>query len=264
MPYKKSGLPEDNEIVICTVKKILPHSIFVDLDEYQSKEGMIHISEIAPGRIRNIRDYVREGKKVVCMVLRVNREKNYIDLSLRRVPRSVTASKNNEFKHEQKAEKILEEVSKKLKTTLDDLYKKFAIKAIEKYGTLYSFFQAISTDEKILNDYDLDKSLSSELTALVKEKIRPQEVKVKYTIKLVSYASNGINRIKNIFKSIILLSKEKNYKLKISYLGAPKYMLSITDFEYKKAEKDMNDILNSISILAKNEHCIYEATHSKK
>ncbi len=264
MFYKKSGFPEDNEIVICTVKKILPHSIFVDLDEYQNKEGMIHISEIAPGRIRNIRDYVREGKKIVCMILRINKEKNYIDISLRRVPRSVTVSKNNEFKQEQKAEKILEDASKKLKTTLDELYKKFAIKSIEKYGTLYSFFQAVSTDEKVLDEYGLDRSLSLELVTLIKEKIKPQEVKVKSIIKLISYSPDGINIIKNVFESITLLSKEKGYRLRISYLGAPKYMLSITDFDYKKAEKDMDDILNKISSLSKNEHCVYEVMHSKK
>ena len=82
---KKKGFPEEDDIVLCTVKKILYHSVFVTLDEYDNLEGMIHISEIAPGRIRNIRDYVREGKKLVCKVLRVRKEKGHFDLSLRRV-----------------------------------------------------------------------------------------------------------------------------------------------------------------------------------
>ncbi|MEK6932440.1 MAG: S1 RNA-binding domain-containing protein, partial [Nanoarchaeota archaeon] len=72
MFYKKKGLPEIGEIVICTVRRVLPDSIFVDLDEY-GKEAMIHISEVAPGRIRNIRDFVKEDKKVVCKVLNINK-----------------------------------------------------------------------------------------------------------------------------------------------------------------------------------------------
>ena len=32
--YKKKDFPENDEIVMCTVKRILPHSVFVDLDEY--------------------------------------------------------------------------------------------------------------------------------------------------------------------------------------------------------------------------------------
>jgi len=64
MLLKKEGFPERDEFVLCTVTNIQFHSVFVDLDEYV-KPGMIHISEISPGRIRNIRDFVKEGKKVV-------------------------------------------------------------------------------------------------------------------------------------------------------------------------------------------------------
>ena len=113
MFYKKQGLPEIGEIVICTVKRVLPDSVFVELDEYD-KEAMIHISEVAPGRIRNIRDFVKENKKVVCKILNINKEKGYVDLSLRRVNQAQKIHKNNEYKQEQKAEKILQYLSKKL------------------------------------------------------------------------------------------------------------------------------------------------------
>ena len=59
MFYKKNGLPNPNDFVICTVKNILHHSVFVNLDEYNNLEGLVHISEIAPGRIRNIRDFLK-------------------------------------------------------------------------------------------------------------------------------------------------------------------------------------------------------------
>ena len=62
MYYKKSDLPEEGEILLCTVTNIQYSSVFVKMDE-NDKSGMIHISEIAAGRIRNIRDYVKEGKK---------------------------------------------------------------------------------------------------------------------------------------------------------------------------------------------------------
>ena len=84
MLLKKEGFPEEDELVICTVTSVHHSSVFTNLDEY-GRTGLIHISEISPGRIRNIRDYVVEGKKVVCKVLRVDKEKGHIDLSLRRV-----------------------------------------------------------------------------------------------------------------------------------------------------------------------------------
>jgi translation initiation factor 2 subunit 1 len=69
MLYHKTGIPEDSELVLCTVNKVLPNSVFVTLDEY-GIDGLIHISEVSPGRIRNIRDFVKEGKKVVCKILK--------------------------------------------------------------------------------------------------------------------------------------------------------------------------------------------------
>ena len=114
MLLKKQGLPEDDELVLCTVTKIHFHSVFVNLDEY-NMSAMIHISEIAPGRIRNIRDFVVEGKVIVCKVLRVDRERGHVDLSLRRVNDSQKRLKLEVIKKQQKVEKIVEQVAKQLK-----------------------------------------------------------------------------------------------------------------------------------------------------
>ena len=112
MLYRREGIPEDEEIILCKVTKLFPNSVFVDILEYPGKQGMIHISEISPGRIRNIRDFVVEGKKVVCKVLGVNKERGHIDLSLRRVNENQKRIKINEIKQEQIAEKIVEMIAK--------------------------------------------------------------------------------------------------------------------------------------------------------
>ena len=97
MLYRRKGFPEEDELVLCTVTKIFPHSVFCNLDEF-GRTGVIHISEIAPGRIRNIRNYVRHGKKVICKVLRTDKQKGHIDLSLRRVNEGQRRGKKNEIK----------------------------------------------------------------------------------------------------------------------------------------------------------------------
>src|SRR3989339_26166 len=106
MLIKRIGYPEESDLVMCTVNYIQHNSVFVSIHEY-NRQGMIPISEIAPGRIRNIRDYVTEGRVVICKVLRVNQERGYIDLSLRRVSESQRRQKSDEVKQETKAEKII-------------------------------------------------------------------------------------------------------------------------------------------------------------
>ena len=99
MLYTKDGFPEINEIVKCSVTKIYGNTTFVQVDEYE-KEGVLTISEIAPGRIRNLRDHVTENKTIVCKVLRVDEKGKRIDVSLRRVPVPVMREKLEQIKKE--------------------------------------------------------------------------------------------------------------------------------------------------------------------
>ena len=84
MSLKKQEWPEPGDLVIATVETVADYGAYVKLDEYD-KKGLLHVSEISSSWIRNIRDFVREGQKVVLKVLRVDPEKGHIDLSLRRV-----------------------------------------------------------------------------------------------------------------------------------------------------------------------------------
>ena len=236
MFYQKKGLPEENEVVICTVKKILPHGIFVSLDEYKDKEGLIHISEISPGRVRNIRDFVKEGKRIVCKILKINTERNHIDLSLRRVTQSQRINKNTSYKQEQKAEKILEVLSKRLEFSLEEAYRSIGNNLIEKYNSLYDAYEELIANPKIISSLKLDKKLEKTFLELIQEKIKKKEVKISATITLSSPLPNGINVIKELLKKI------KVNGAKIIYLGAPRYKLTLIADDYKTAEKHLSEV----------------------
>ncbi|MBS3134249.1 translation initiation factor IF-2 subunit alpha [Candidatus Woesearchaeota archaeon] len=240
--YKNKEFPEEDEIIVCTVKKILYDSIFVDLDQYMH-DGLIHISEIAPGRIRNIRDYVRDGKKIVCKVLRVDKNKNNIELSLRRVSQAQRINKNKEYKQELKSEKLLDLAAKKLKISLDDLYKKAGSQIVDSFGSLTDCFNRIVSDSYNIEKLGIEKKIAESITSIVKEKVKLQEVTISGIFSLESRASNGIEIIKKTLSYISSLAK--NCKIKITYLGAPKYKISITSNNYKTAENIMKEISES-------------------
>merc|ERR1711907_313479 len=77
--------PEVEDVVIVQVRSIADMGAYVSLLEYNNIEGMILLSELTRRRIRSVNKLIRVGKQEVCMVLRVDREKGYIDLSKRRV-----------------------------------------------------------------------------------------------------------------------------------------------------------------------------------
>ena len=247
MFYKKKGLPEDSELVICTVKKVLPHAVFVSIEEYENLEGMIHMSEVSPGRIRNIRDFVVEGKKLVCKVLRVNDQKRHVDLSLRRVPISQRNAKNESYKQEEKSEKILESVGKNLKVSLKDLYEKIGYKMIENYGSLTKPFMSIVKDELDISKLNIPEKYKEELVKIIKEKIKVQEVTISGTLTLKSENGNGVNEIKNALLDSKRFAEKNKYKIKFRYVGAPNYKLEVTSSDFKTAEKIIKEISDNVS-----------------
>ncbi|MBN4049222.1 translation initiation factor IF-2 subunit alpha [archaeon AH-315-M20] len=233
MLLKKEGFPEEDELVMCTITKVQFHSVFAQLDEY-NKSGMIHISEVSPGRIRNIRDFVKEGKKVVCKVLRINKERGHIDLSLRRVTETQKRNKVDEIKQQQKAEKILEFVAKDLKIDEKKLFDDVTNRILKKYNSLYEFFQAVVADNNAIKDADIESKTSKKLEEAIKTRIKEVGVKIEGKLKLTSFAANGIDIIKEALKKAEETKKEN---VSIKYLGAGSYNIAINAKDYKEAEK---------------------------
>ncbi|MEK6940485.1 MAG: translation initiation factor IF-2 subunit alpha [Nanoarchaeota archaeon] len=241
MWFKKTGLPEEQDIVSCTVKNILPHSVFVTIDEYTNLEGLIHISEISPGRIRNIRDFVKEGKKLICKVLRADKVKNQIDLSLRRVSLGQRKTKIAEAQLEEKAEKLLDSVGKKLNLSIEEMYQKLGLKLVHEFGSLSNALQLL-VEGKTNWETIKNESIKKELMLAAKEKIKLPEVSISGTFLLSSNEGDGIDVIKNILKNASDLAVNKKYKLNLTYLGAPKYKVTIHAGDYKSAEKQLSEI----------------------
>jgi len=91
MRYYEQRYPEVDELVMVQVRQIAEMGAYVKLLEYDNIEGMILLSELSRRRIRSIQKLIRVGRNEVVVVLRVDREKGYIDLSKRRVsPEDIT------------------------------------------------------------------------------------------------------------------------------------------------------------------------------
>lgn len=244
MLLKKKGFPQDEELVLCTVTGINPHSVFCTLDEYGGRTGMIHISEIAPGRIKNIKEFVQEGKKVVTKVLQTNKEKGHIDLSLRRVSEMQKRSKLNEIKQEHLAEKIIEYAAKQQGISVQQLFDKIAEKLMEQHGTIFSGFEQAAHDALNLETI-VDKKTAKLLTDAIKARIKPPEVRISGTLHLSTYHQNGIQEIKDCLANLTEVGAG------VKYLGAGSYLVEVVAEDYKTAEKKLREGLELTEKFAK-------------
>src|ERR1700746_2843327 len=139
---------------------------------------------MAPTWVRNIRDHAREGQKLVLKVLRVNPQRNQIDLSLRRVTGREKSEKMLEWKKERKAEAILKSAAEKMNRPEEDAE---VIKntILEKFGGLYySLEEAIDEGPEALVKAGLSQDGAKAIQEISKSKIRLERSKVRGTISI--------------------------------------------------------------------------------
>lgn len=223
--------PDEGDLVVATVHKVLNYGAFANLEEYPSKEAFIHISEVSSGWVKNIRDYVRENQKIVAKVLRVNPRKGHVDVSLKRIREDQRTRKIQQWKIEQKAEKLLEFSAKSIDKNLDQAYEEVGNYLMDEFGDLYGAFETAAEEgSESLTSREVDSKWAEAITEVAKKNISPPEVHITGYVDLKSYASNGVEVIKEALLSV------KDDNLSIQCVGAPRYRLTVKSSDYIEAE----------------------------
>jgi translation initiation factor 2 subunit 1 len=236
---RKEEWPELGELVVTSVNQITHYGVYVKLDEYD-KEGFLHISEISSSWVRNIRDYVREGEKVVLKVLRVDPERQHIDLSLRRVTRSERKEKTLQWKQAKKAESLLRSASQKLGMPAEEAYEKAYVPLEQTFVTAYEMLEKAAREgAEVLIEKGVPKELAEALAEVAKDKIRISMVKTKGVLNISCPKPDGVIRIKEALKKAQMINAPRGAEVKIYTISPPKYRIEVTASDHKEA----NDIM---------------------
>ena len=234
-------MPEQGEIILATVTKVMDHGAYVTLDEYDNIQGFLHISEIAPGWIRSINRFVKDGEKKVLLVKKVNLKRGDIDLSLKQISKDQKKQKLKQVKKFEKGKTLLQNVKEKAKLT-DEEIEKLEDSIYSKFDSVYDAFIEIGR-----NGIDSIKELKlAKKTVVVIEgicsKIKLPTVEIRGIIEIANNKSDGVEIIKKILIDVV----KKDSTINITYLGAPKYRLSIISDNFKSAEKLLKPIIAEI------------------
>jgi translation initiation factor 2 alpha subunit (eIF-2alpha) len=216
---------EEGDMVLCTVDRIAGTVVFVRI-EGEEREGSIILSEIAPGRIRNLREYVIPKKKIVCKVLKTSG--GTISLSLRRVTLKEKKEVMDENNQERSYISILKSV---LKEKSEDIITK-----ITKEGKLYDFFEETRKNPKRLEEMIGKEDAKKVLNIILEQK--KKRIIIKRTIYLKTQEPNGIYILKNVL--------ENPGEIEIKYLSAGRYSLKIETEDGKKGEQKVKMFLDEV------------------
>jgi translation initiation factor 2 subunit 1 len=231
--------PSEGDLVVGTVREVQNFGAFVTLEEFPGKEGFLHIAEVSTGWVKRIRDHVREQQRLVVKVLQVDSGRGHIDLSLKRVNEHQRREKIQEWKNEQKAEKLLEIAATRLKKTTDQAWDEFGAKLADTYGALYAAFEAAASDEEALATEGFKGAWVKAVNEVARENIVVPFVTVKGYLDLVIPRPDGIKHIREALEAAAKSSDYEDVEISVTYLGAPLYLLKVRAPDYKVAEAQL-------------------------
>lgn len=238
MVLSRRELPNIGEYVVATVKEIHDFGAYVTLDEYNNMVAFLPWSEIASKWVKNIRDVIREGQKVVVKVIRVDKLKKEVDVSLKKVTDIDRRRKILWWKRYSKACKIIELVAQKLGKSIESAYREVIWKLEDKYGdVMYVLEEAVSSNRKILIDAGINEEWIEPIITEAQRHIKAKEAVVRAIIYLQSYSPDGVFKIRRFLENIAEYLRSLGVvKFRIYSAGAPRYIMEISSKDYKTTE----------------------------
>jgi len=262
--------PEIEDVVMVKVRSIAEMGAYVSLLEYNNIEGMILLSELSRRRIRSINKLIRVGRDECVVVIRVDKEKGYIDLSKRRVSPEDIEKCEEKFAKARAVNSILRHVAEILKyetdEELEELYKKTAWhfdEKLKKQASSYDIFKHAVNDPSILDECGLDDETKDILLSNIKRRLTPQAVRIRADIEVACYGYEGIDAVKNALRAGINCSTEE-MPIKINLIAPPLYVCTTTTMEKTDGLKALQDALNKIQTTIKASDGIFNVLIAPK
>jgi translation initiation factor 2 subunit 1 len=232
----RAELPEEGDLVVGTVTSIRNFGAFVTLDEYNNREAFIHLSEVATGWVKYIRDHIREGQKIVARVLRIDAQKGQVDLSLKRINDHQRREKIQAWKNEQRALRLLALVAQGLKIEVDATRELFTETLVDQYGSLFGAFEVASADPKRFQKEGGKAAWVHAFLKIAQENLVPPHVTVRGTLEVTDPTPDGLDHVRAALAEAEQVDPES---IQVRYVGAPRYRVQVSGTQYKQAEETL-------------------------
>lgn len=252
------------------VRQIAEMGAYVHLLEYNNIEGMILLSELSRRRIRSINKLIRVGRSECVVVIRVDKDKGYIDLSKRRVSPEDIVRCEEKFAKGKVVNSILRHVADILGYKTDEQFEELCEKTawhfdekFKKQAASYDVFKAAVNDPTLIDECGLDDKTKEILLVHMKRRLMSQAVKVRADIEVGCCAYEGIDAVKNALRAGIACSTE-DMQVKINLIAPPLFVVTTNTLDKDKGLEKLNEVLQKIEQSIKAAGGIFNVQHAPK
>ncbi|KAG8380853.1 hypothetical protein BUALT_Bualt06G0059700 [Buddleja alternifolia] len=256
--------PEVDMAVMIQVKSMADSGAYVSLLEYNNIEGMILFSELSRRRIRSISSLIKVGRIEPVMVLRVDKEKGYIDLSKRRVSEEDIQGCEERFNKSKLVHSIMRHVAETMMIDLEDLYIHIGWPLYRKYGHAFEAFKLIVNDPDTILDSltrevkevgpdgqevtkvvpAISDEVKDSLVKNIRRRMTPQPLKIRADIEMKCFQFDGVLHIKEAMRKAEAAGN-KDCPVKIKLVAPPAYVLNTQTLDKEQGITILNKAIDA-------------------
>lgn len=268
--FYRSKYPEVDDAVMVNVKSLAEMGAYVRLLEYNDLEGLILLSELSRRRIRSVNKLIRVGRNECVVVIRVDKDKGYIDLSKRRVYTKDLRLCEERYAKAKAVNSILRHVADQLgydsDAQLEDLYSRTAWYFDDKLGqkaAAYDIFKKAIAEPEVLDQCDVDEKTKQLLLEDIRKRLTPQAVKIRADIEVSCFEYAGIDAVKAALTEGLKTSTE-SLPIKINLIAPPAYVVTTQTLERAEGLAAVNTALQNIKDSIEGAHGSFRITQEAK
>lgn len=252
MKFYKERLPEPGDLVVGRITKVnqeiginvslLEYDNDVTESNYDNYQAMIQLGESTRKRRVNLKKLFRVGTDEVLEVVKVDKEKGYIDLSKKTVTENESKETLKRYNNRKNLIECMKFLSRKTDIPLENLMEQYVWGSLEKDTDFRMFFWSqvmeITSQEGV-------QHFSKEHYEILKEKVKPLVYSCVATVEVRCFDKDGLTVIKDAFSDI------PNSKL----ISPPQYSISFEGSDPEdvrsKVDKQVNKILENPKVVSK-------------
>ncbi|XP_076914454.1 eukaryotic translation initiation factor 2 subunit alpha homolog [Bidens hawaiensis] len=252
----ESRYPEVDTPVMIQVKEIGDVATHVSLLEYNNIEGMILLSDLSRRRIRSVGSLIKVGRVEPAMVLRVNAEKGYIDLSKKRLSEQDVQICEERYSKSKLVHSIMRHVAETMNVDLEDLYIHVGWPLYRKYGHAFEAFKSIVNDpDSVLKPLTrevkeigpdgkevtkvvpaISEEVKEALVRNIRRRMTPQPLKIRADVEMKCFGYDGVLHLKDAMRKAEAAGT-KDCPVKIKLVAPPAYVLNTQTLDKEQGIK---------------------------
>ena len=241
MRWYQNPFPNVGECVMVRCEKITDIGTYCKLLEYGDLEALVPISEVTKQRVRLVSHIIPVGRVFVAIVLSVDPEKGYIDLSKKRVnEEDILQCETRYFKSRKLNSVLLQLESGGVGGGLSNLYEqvwKLPDHPLDHLDTFLSYLD----DGSMANDtLALDGSTVKDTLSKIRDKyLASKTLEIQAEVEMTCFSVEGIEGIKKSIREGLKVDQG----IKIRILSAPLYLIQLNTREPEEGVRVVEKVI---------------------